>query len=127
MKTNFPTKYFFKSLKLLYATYGRYSGRISESWYWSSEVIADSRFEHYCIACIQLQHVKNITIRFREEYPTLAPHEMESKEVEVSNHPVVTRARKGDVLRVMRNVGGGGGHKLTVRDFTMRIAHKSAI
>ena len=52
---------------------------------------------------------------------------MESKEVEVSDHPVVTRARKGDVLRVMRNVGGGGGHSLRVRDFTMRIAHKHEI
>ena len=68
-----------------------------------------------------------LKIIIREEYPTLAPHEMGSKEVEVSDHPVVTRARKGDVLRVMRNVGGGGGHSLRVRDFTMRIAHKHEI
>ena len=63
----------------------------------------------------------------REEYPTLAPHEMEYKEVEVSNHPVVTRARKGDVLRVMCNIGGGGGHLLTVQDFCMRIFHRNEI
>ena len=63
----------------------------------------------------------------REEFPTLAPHEMGAEVVEVSEHDVVSKAMKGDVLRVMRNVGGGGGHKLTVRDFTMRIAHKSAI
>ena len=52
---------------------------------------------------------------------------MEAKVIEVSNHPVVTKAKRGDVLRVMRNVGGGGGHSLTVRDFTMRIAHKHEI
>jgi len=95
----------FPTPKCFNATFGRYSGRISDSWYWSSEVIADSR----------------------EDFPTLAPHEMGPKVVEVSDHPVVTRARKGDVLRVMRNVGGGGGHSLTVRDFTMRIAHKHEI
>ena len=64
---------------------------------------------------------------YREECPTLAQHEMGSEVVEVSSHDVVTMARKGDVLRVMRNVGGGGGHKLTVRDFTIRIVHKNAI
>ena len=47
------------------------------------------------------------------------------KTVELApNHPVVTKAKKGDVLRVMRNVGGGGGRVLNVRDFTMRVAHK---
>ena len=70
----------------------------------------------------------NVLNSCREQYPTLAPHgALEAKVVEVSNHPVVTKARKGDVLRVMRNVGGGGGHSLTVRDLTMRIAHKHEI
>ena len=44
--------------------------------------------------------------------------------MEVADHPVVTRAKRGDILRVMRNIGGGGGHSLTVQDFTMTIAHK---
>ena len=55
---------------------------------------------------------------------------MEAKVVEVSNHPVVTKAKRGDVLRVMHNVGAVGGWtppSLTVRDFTMRIAHKHEI
>ena len=67
-------------------------------------------------------------ISCRKQYPTLAPHSpLESKVVEVANDPVVTKAKRGDVLRVMRNVGGGGGHSLTVLDFTMRIAHKHEI
>ena len=59
----------------------------------------------------------------REQYPTLAPHgPLEAIVVEVYNHQVVTEAKNGDVLRVMRNVGGG--NSLTVRDFTMKIDHK---
>ena len=46
------------------------------------------------------------------------------KTVKLAGHPVVTKAKKGDILRVIRNVGGGGGRVLNVRDFTMRVAHK---
>ena len=49
---------------------------------------------------------------------------MEWKDVALVNHPVVTRAKRGDILRVVRHVGGGGGRVLNVRDFSMRIAHK---
>jgi len=40
------------------------------------------------------------------------------------HHPIVKMAKKGDVLRVMRHVGGGGGHCLNIRDFNMTLVHK---
>ena len=57
-----------------------------------------------------------------EEHGGLAPHEWEDRDVLVSNHDVVRRYQPGDILRVVRNVGGGGGHILKVRKFRMRLA-----
>ena len=62
-----------------------------------------------------------------EEYFALAPHTMQRREVLVDLHPVVTRAKRGDLIRVMRNTGGGGGHQLTVKDFKMILLHKSPL
>ena len=44
----------------------------------------------------------------REEYFALAPHTMQRREVLIDLHSVVTRAKRGDLIRVMRNTGGGG-------------------
>jgi len=64
----------------------------------------------------------------RNNYFALAPHkenrECERREVMVELHPVVMRAQKGDLIRVVRNVGGGGGHRLTVKNFKMTLLHK---
>ena len=55
----------------------------------------------------------------------MAPHgELELRTVTVESEDVVEKARSGDILRVMRNVGGGGGHRLIVKDFKMTIVHK---
>ena len=76
----------------------------------------------------------------RSAYPALAPHmegsrgrgrgaqeSLERRQVEVVGHPVVLEARRGDVLRVARNVGGGGGHRLVVRGFKMVIHHRKEV
>jgi len=74
---------------------------------------------------LQLVRDGRVIADSREQYFALAPHnDLERREVEVVEHPVVTLAGKGDVIRVMRNVGGGGGHRLTVKNFKMRIIHK---
>ena len=52
---------------------------------------------------------------------SLAPHEEETREMVIKDHPVVDKIRKGDVLQFMRNVGGGGGHSLTVEDFKVTL------
>ena len=54
----------------------------------------------------------------------VAQHHEEFKEVEIRTHPVVDLARKGDVLNFMRNVGGGGGHKLHVNMFNAKLELK---
>ena len=59
-----------------------------------------------------------------EDHGGLAAHSWEDRVFEVINHDVVKKCVKGDVLRVMRNIGGGGGHRLDVRDFKMRIEFK---
>ena len=39
-------------------------------------------------------------------------------------HSIVRLAQEGDVLRVMKNVGGGGGHRLMVNNFHIRVVYK---
>jgi len=55
------------------------------------------------------------------DFPNLADHQMKSEEIKISNHPVVDRIRKGDILKFMVNVGGGGGHSLFIKDFNAKL------
>ena len=74
-------------------------------------------------------HILQVLEDSREDYFALAPQsrQCERREVLVELHQVVSRARRGDLVRVVRNIGGGGGHRLTVKDFKMTIIHKSPI
>jgi len=56
-----------------------------------------------------------------EAFPNLADHKMKSEEIIISNHPVVDGIRKGDILKFMVNVGGGGGHSLKIKDFNAKL------
>ena len=49
----------------------------------------------------------------------IAQHEEETFETEVTAEPVIALARAGDYYRFMRNAGGGGGHKLIVKNFRL--------
>lgn len=60
----------------------------------------------------------------REAYNVVAPHEWDQREFTVEDHDVIIKAKKGDTLSVMRNVGGGGGHHLTVENFKIKIIHR---
>ena len=58
----------------------------------------------------------------RESHMALAPHDgLEFRELTIDEHDVVLKCTMGDVLRVMRNVGGGGGHKLVVKNFKITL------
>ena len=50
----------------------------------------------------------------------IAPHE-EQKAVKIltSNDDIVSNAQSGDYFRFMKNVGGGGGHRLVVTEFNV--------
>ena len=48
------------------------------------------------------------------------------RELTISDHDVIHKSRRGDVLRVMKYVVGGGGHKLTVNGFKMTLVHKKS-
>lgn len=47
----------------------------------------------------------------------IAEHKEKTSEVEIQRHPVVKETKPGDFYRFMRNVGGGGGHELKVKNF----------
>ena len=49
-----------------------------------------------------------------------APHEFERvvKTLSVED-PIISMIQPGDYFRFMKNVGGGGGHKLEIKEFTM--------
>ena len=48
----------------------------------------------------------------------LAPHREESvSKVLTSNESILNKILPGDYIRFMKNVGGGGGHRLHVKDF----------
>ncbi len=48
---------------------------------------------------------------------------MEDRELTIEDHNIILQAKKGDTLSVMRNVGGGGGHRLMVKNFKIKIVH----
>ena len=55
-------------------------------------------------------------------YPALVPdHMWQKQEVFVENHPVITRARRGDLIRVILYVENR--HWLHVRAFQMTLLH----
>ena len=47
----------------------------------------------------------------------IAKHKEEEAKTELTDDPIVIQAQPGDFYRFMRNAGGGGGHKLHVRNF----------
>ena len=47
----------------------------------------------------------------------IAKHHEEAANTEIVNDSIVSLAEPGDFYRFMRNMGGGGGHKLTVKRF----------
>ena len=79
---------------------------------------------------VQLVRGDEVLADSREDYPTLAPHVagpiglMESEDVFIKNHSVVNLSRPGDRLRFMISVGGGGGHKLKLRNFKAKVELK---
>jgi len=69
---------------------------------------------------IQLVRGDEVVAESRDTFG-VAGHKEEAVEADISMNQVVTMARRGDRFRFMRNVGGGGGHSLTVKDFTVRM------
>ena len=70
---------------------------------------------------IELLRGSEIIASSYDDFQALAPHKEETREVVIKDHPVVDKIRKGDVLQFMRNIGGGGGHSLTVEDFKVKL------
>ena len=70
---------------------------------------------------IELMRESEIIATSKDDFHFLAPHQEETREVVIMNHPVVDKIRKGDLLQFMRNVGGGGGHSLRVDYFNVKL------
>ena len=56
-----------------------------------------------------------------DSYPHVAQHREEHKVIVIENDPLVDNIEKRDSLVFMRNIGGGGGHSLTVKNFVCHI------
>jgi len=70
---------------------------------------------------VQLLRKRQVLADSREKFYKLAPHELEERTFEIKKHPVVDLLRRGDTLRFMYNAGGGGGHRLEVKNFRVRL------
>ena len=70
---------------------------------------------------IELMRGREMIATSKDDFHFLAPHQEETHEVVIKDHPVVDKVRKGDKLKFMRNIGGGGGHSLTVNDFKVTL------
>ena len=57
----------------------------------------------------------------KSSFAPLTEHKEKSVEADISTKEVVKMAKDGDKFRFMSNVGGGGGHTLTVKDFTVKM------
>ena len=73
---------------------------------------------------IQLIRNEEVLVDSRKQFHELAPHEYREREVVIKEHPVVDLLKKGDKIRFMRAVGGGGGHSLTVKNFKVVVELK---
>ena len=52
----------------------------------------------------------------------VAPHEWEEvTDTLTSEENIVKLAKAGDYYQIMKNVGGGGGHELKIRNFKLKI------
>ena len=58
--------------------------------------------------------------KYRSLFGIAEHYEKEARKVIAADHPVVAEAKAGDFYRFMRNAGGGGGHKLKVRNFRVK-------
>ena len=55
----------------------------------------------------------------------IAPHSLAKAMDTVLDHEdIVKLAKPGDYYQVMRNIGGGGGHRLNIEDFKIIIHFK---
>jgi len=90
------------------------------SWEWQDQGWGNRKGQ------IWLQLIRGVSViaDCREAYYELAPHQLGSRDLRIVDHDVIRKARKGDILRVMRNAGGGGGHRLISKNFKIKIVHK---
>ena len=58
-----------------------------------------------------------VEVAMKHQLLGIAEHEMKSATSMLTEDPILQKSVPGDFYRFMRNVGGGGGHSLTVRNF----------
>merc|ERR1712228_51265 len=73
--------------------------------------------ETYFDGPIMCQKIKSIKLNFRWRDQGYGNRKGQVWVQLIRNGAVVAESRKGDHLRFMRNIGGGGGHHLTVEGF----------
>lgn len=69
---------------------------------------------------LQLVRDNQMVAECRDTFGTCG-HRLERAECTLSDSNLLKASQKGDVLRFMRNAGGGGGHSLKVHDFNCTV------
>ena len=73
----------------------------------------------------KLTHIQSKVMEQYQYKGLAAGYRYQKQEVFVEEHPVITGARRGDLIRVMRYVEGG--HRIYVWDFQMSVFHKNPL
>ena len=69
-------------------------------------------------------HPKLITEMKAERFG-IAPHEeTEVCDILTDKEDIVKLAKPGDFYQIMKNIGGGGGHQLSIKNFQLKIFYK---
>ena len=55
----------------------------------------------------------------------IAPHEeTDARDILTQKEDIVKLAKPGDFYQIMKNIGGGGGHQLSIKDFQLKIVYR---
>ena len=64
------------------------------------------------------------TIAEKHQTLGIAPHQEEYAHTLISDEPIVTKVEPGDHYEFQRNPGGGGGHRLIVKNYKVIVEYR---
>jgi hypothetical protein len=93
------------------------SSRITVEWDWKDQGWGNQK------GAMLLQLVRNGAVLFGVDLASQpAKHEWEHGILEIESGSFIENAQPGDKIQIQRYVGGGGGHELFVRNFSIRLS-----
>ena len=90
-----------------------------------AKLITEMRPDRFGIAPHQKPQVHNTIVYKKELVLKHVEFEDNAKEVLTQTDEIVKLAQPGDYFEIMKNVGGGGGHSLYIRNFKLKVYYKT--